>query len=98
MFFFFFFMQKTAYEMGISDWSSDVCSSDLTPRSIRSARAASMSDTTRNRPRADPGSAGVTLLPKWIEHDEPGGVNCTARNASPTMKSPSSLQDRKSVV
>src|SRR3546814_5067906 len=26
---FFFFKQKTAYEMHISDWSSDVCSSDL---------------------------------------------------------------------
>src|SRR3546814_1803041 len=28
---FFFFKQKTAYEMRISDWSSDVCSSDLGP-------------------------------------------------------------------
>src|SRR3546814_4354936 len=28
---FFFFKQKTAYEMRISDWSSDVCSSDLCP-------------------------------------------------------------------
>src|SRR3546814_4291288 len=27
--FFFFFNQKTAYELRISDWSSDVCSSDL---------------------------------------------------------------------
>src|SRR3546814_3808115 len=29
---FFFFKQKTAYEMRISDWSSDVCSSDLPGR------------------------------------------------------------------
>src|SRR3546814_6285308 len=29
MFFFLFFKQKTAYELRISDWSSDVCSSDL---------------------------------------------------------------------
>src|SRR3546814_5883734 len=29
MYVFFFFKQKTAYEMRISDWSSDVCSSDL---------------------------------------------------------------------
>src|SRR3546814_6327005 len=29
--FFFFFKQKTAYELRISDWSSDVCSSDLFP-------------------------------------------------------------------
>src|SRR3546814_15583627 len=32
MSFFFFCKQKTAYEMRISDWSSDVCSSDLLPR------------------------------------------------------------------
>src|SRR3546814_17901126 len=30
-FYVFFFKQKTAYEMRISDWSSDVCSSDLPP-------------------------------------------------------------------
>src|SRR3546814_8587600 len=29
---FFFFKQKTAYELRISDWSSDVCSSDLSRR------------------------------------------------------------------
>src|SRR3546814_9562934 len=32
--FFFFFKQKTAYEMRISDWSSDVCSSDLLPKPL----------------------------------------------------------------
>src|SRR3546814_3639193 len=32
--FFFFFKQKTAYEMRISDWSSDVCSSDLNAASV----------------------------------------------------------------
>src|SRR3546814_1028246 len=31
LFVFFFFKQKTAYEMRISNWSSDVCSSDLNP-------------------------------------------------------------------
>src|SRR3546814_4403996 len=36
--FFFFFKQKTAYEMRISDWSSDVCSSDL-PKATRQSRA-----------------------------------------------------------
>src|SRR3546814_5298807 len=30
----FFFKQKTAYEMRISDWSSDVCSSDLKPADL----------------------------------------------------------------
>src|SRR3546814_2905004 len=32
--YFFFFKQKTAYEMRISDWSSDVCSSDLGERRL----------------------------------------------------------------
>src|SRR3546814_1852343 len=32
--FFFFFKQKTAYEMSMSDWSSDVCSSDLVPKML----------------------------------------------------------------
>src|SRR3546814_7624743 len=31
----FFFKQKTAYEMRISDWSSDVCSSDLGVEAVR---------------------------------------------------------------
>src|SRR3546814_3934277 len=35
---FFFFKQKTAYEMRISDWSSDVCSSDLLRPERRHAR------------------------------------------------------------
>src|SRR3546814_1353547 len=37
-FIFFFFKQKTAYEMRISDWSSDVCSSDLQPASKKRRR------------------------------------------------------------
>src|SRR3546814_5840745 len=61
-FFFFFFKQKTAYEMRISDWSSDVCSSDLsvlpatestgvstsvTPRSAKNARIAAFNRARR---------------------------------------------------
>src|SRR3546814_3923060 len=47
---FFFFKQKTAYEMRISDWSSDVCSSDLTsPAGDAMAR----SDRTRDRSARD---------------------------------------------
>src|SRR3546814_3680711 len=36
---FFFFKQKTAYEMRISDWSSDVCSSDLLAQDAQAATA-----------------------------------------------------------
>src|SRR3546814_10588588 len=35
--FIFFFKQKTAYEMRISDWSSDVCSSDLVMKMLANA-------------------------------------------------------------
>src|SRR3546814_2983339 len=42
---FFFFKQKTAYEMRISDWSSDVCSSDLS-RSRPSPAAPAKTPTT----------------------------------------------------
>src|SRR3546814_274786 len=35
---FFFFKQKTAYEMRISDWSSDVCSSDLRSSRFRECK------------------------------------------------------------
>src|SRR3546814_8677694 len=45
----FFFKQKTAYEMRISDWSSDVCSSDLGDGDIEETNGASS---------ADPGDAG----------------------------------------
>src|SRR3546814_6060572 len=37
---FFFFKQKTAYEVRISDWSSDVCSSDLLPAGLQRRRQA----------------------------------------------------------
>src|SRR3546814_17946540 len=46
LFVFFFFKQKTAYEMRISDWSSDVCSSDLgagAAEAIAAAEAAAIS-------------------------------------------------------
>src|SRR3546814_2103414 len=57
--FFFFFKQKTAYEMRISDWSSDVCSSDLpreridpAARSDRAPDPAVVRDAHPAQPRA----------------------------------------------
>src|SRR3546814_8105952 len=44
---FFFFKQKTAYEMRISDWSSDVCSSDLGARPGSEIRTASVACPAR---------------------------------------------------
>src|SRR3546814_13486968 len=50
---FFFFKQKTAYEMRISDWSSDVCSSDL----VSARRADSSGRSRRGTRRMKPGAA-----------------------------------------
>src|SRR3546814_3810469 len=42
---FFVFKQKTEYELRISDWSSDVCASDLGPSSTSTPRCATLSAT-----------------------------------------------------
>src|SRR3546814_6309488 len=47
-----FVKQKTAYEMRISDWSSDVCSSDLPGPGVAGARGARHHDGGRKRPPA----------------------------------------------
>src|SRR3546814_5050594 len=63
MLFFFFFKQKTAYEMRISDWSSDVCSSDLA--ALRKNRDY---DRCRRRWRAYRDLADDLLLPGNARH------------------------------
>src|SRR3546814_5662409 len=70
---FFFFKQKTAYEMRISDWSSDVCSSDLcspTPMDCPSP-------TTMSAPI----SPGAVMAPKAT------GSVTTATSKAPTSRS-----------
>src|SRR3546814_5308606 len=54
----FFFKQKTAYEMRISDWSSDVCSSDLMPAAIHYSH-----EILRNLARVRKSAAVPLLLP-----------------------------------
>src|SRR3546814_3302471 len=49
---FFFFKQKTAYEMRISDWSSDVCSSDLRSLSVPGMSCSMNSTTVTSLPSA----------------------------------------------
>src|SRR3546814_13749559 len=69
--FFFFFKQKTAYEMRISDWSSDVCSSDLLHREIR-ARQERQGRTVRRRHarRHDRGAVGEGARPEILLTDQ----------------------------
>src|SRR3546814_7952645 len=62
---FFFFKQKTAYEMRISDWSSDVCSSDLAWQR-RATQAPEPATATATGQRA------IMVLPTRVEG--PGDV------------------------
>src|SRR3546814_4246179 len=60
---FFFFKQKTAYEMRISDWSSDVCSSDLPFRDTRSVRRIQEHGASQGLPAGFGIAADALVLP-----------------------------------
>src|SRR3546814_7828900 len=61
---FFFFKQKTAYEMRISDWSSDVCSSDLNDM-VHLAQIQHFA-LRLSRPRTSPSIKDIGQVgPKW---------------------------------
>src|SRR3546814_17092714 len=62
--FLFFFKQKTAYEMRISDWSSDVCSSDLLPVEERAGDGLEPHPAERRRDRG----RGLAGHPVVVEH------------------------------
>src|SRR3546814_2836268 len=95
-YFVFFFKQKTAYEMRISDWSSDVCSSDLCrgprspPRSACSARgpraaAASCRPPARfAAPPADP----APQRPDSVRQEEDDAEQHRADDQLPGMRQP----------
>src|SRR3546814_3355841 len=76
--FVFFFKQKTAYEMRISDWSSDVCSSDLPCGRLRQRRrigARTGKAQEKGRRRASTGGAprAAPALPQghgWCSYAE----------------------------
>src|SRR3546814_1284704 len=95
---FFFFKQKTAYEMRISDWSSDVCSSDLVNawRCGRAEGAALASGhagegyrvVDAGRPRPTGGAHLPASLPESDGYDDDGILPAAARRE----------RDRTSVV
>src|SRR3546814_6675297 len=59
--YFFVFKQKTAYEMRISDWSSDVCSSDL-PSTRRGCRRPGARRVRRRGPQARRATSSARLI------------------------------------
>src|SRR3546814_20058163 len=79
---FFFFKQKTAYEMRISDWSSDVCSSDL--------RQDSNLRPSGPKPDALPGCATprgrcalAAFIPMWQPEKHANGIWWARRDSNP---------------
>src|SRR3546814_15030320 len=74
---FFFFKQKTAYEMRISDWSSDVCSSDLMVPMWMFAVAIAAGNTFVLKPSEKDPSCPLRLAELMLEAGAPAGVlNC----------------------
>src|SRR3546814_9092453 len=70
--FFFFLKQKTAYVMRISDWSSDVCSSDLSGvlEFSRSQIPSDLAGREGFRPRGED-ERELTLTELWQQRDTP---------------------------
>src|SRR3546814_1499676 len=96
LFCFFFFKQKTAYEMRISDWSSDVCSSDL-PHPHRNRGALVMIEILAGH--LDFGEGAVQLR-RVAAHDlgDLEAVDEHALAARHRGQSYLQMRDRKSVV
>src|SRR3546814_8209602 len=75
LFFLFFFKQKTAYELRISDWSSDVCSSDLAPGIVRQVILLARAIVDGGIAEADCGAAEAVLFGTAEAHlDAVGGA------------------------
>src|SRR3546814_22667 len=81
-FFFFFFTQKPAYEMRISDWSSDVCSSDLADTGNHSVRRIQLRsgdiDTICGAGRPGVPVEGVITDPRAVALDQPRAIALSA--------------------
>src|SRR3546814_3475057 len=77
-FLFFFFKQKTAYEMRISDWSSDVCSSDLEYPYASQINRAVLAAAWQFRVRP-PRRSGRLLVGSWVRIRKIGRASCRER-------------------
>src|SRR3546814_6676667 len=76
---FFFFKQKTAYEVRISDWSSDVCSSDLGRLRVMQAAPDQLERGVDGLMRAKPGVALDAASGNVLMSGEIGRASCRER-------------------
>src|SRR3546814_2343089 len=93
-FVFVFFKQKAAYEMRISDWSSDVCSSDLHP--VRRCASASSNWMKRGKRASAPASPLLVLW--WRRAVAAGPYCCVTSEKVHRIIAAIAIIDRKSVV
>src|SRR3546814_5608269 len=93
-FFFFFFKQKTAYEMRISDWSSDVCSSDLV-ESDRTPISAPQPTVDRTGDLVKISASGPIATSRYCDHMPSSISACLSVAASPLPGTTDRI-DRKS--
>src|SRR3546814_4284493 len=108
--FFFFFKQKTAYEMRISDWSSDVCSSDLLEKLLQVGPLVGVqidpggdlgaADRTREGFQDRPGLLSDFAFPHQIPAHDTFGRLCGDPLVQDAVEAPAQklveLEDRKS--
>src|SRR3546814_4742549 len=71
---FFFFKQKTAYEMRISDWSSDVCSSDLAGKTTTTERILFYTGLNHKIGETHDGASTTD----WMEQEQERGITITS--------------------
>src|SRR3546814_3207193 len=89
--FFFFFKQKTAYEMRISDGSSDVCASDLFGRGTIFAKAGGWTSCYKRRKHMAEGNYGTRHLMEEEMREKGMGVFENKMAPAPENKSLSSM-------
>src|SRR3546814_8538251 len=78
----FFFKQKTAYELRISDWSSDVCSSDLAQR-VPAVKRAGVVRKTVDRVLCD----GASRKPVRVVQRDANLRSCNSINGQHSVRS-----------
>src|SRR3546814_18743788 len=90
---FFFFKQKTAYEMRISDWSSDVCSSDLLAQRIKEADFI-VPDAVKARPGGKAGCGDVQNAPAQLQEASSARPCCAQPQLRHLVAAPVMVLDR----
>src|SRR3546814_10230943 len=91
----FFFKQKTAYDVRISDWSSDVCSSDLTAQAPAAEKKPAKAKAT---PEAKPAIEKAAAKPKAEakKADEtPADAKPKAKKADEAEKAPAAAKPKE---